>query len=475
MISYAATIGLEVHVQLKTRSKLFCPCPATYGAPPNTLVCPVCLGHPGTLPVMNREAVRKTVLAGLMLGARIASYSKFDRKHYFYPDMPKNYQVSQYDQPLCKGGFLEIASGNTLKTIRITRIHLEEDVGKSVHFGDASGVDFNRAGLSLMEIVTEPDIRSPEEAHAFLKALKDNLLYAGVSSCNLEEGNMRCDANCSLRPEGRDRLGTKTEIKNMNTFKGVAQALRYEIERQRVLLERGESVTQETRRWDVDRGCTEPMRGKEDAHDYRYFPEPDLAPVTMTEEQIADLARGLPELPRARGDRFARDYGLPAYDARVLTADKGVADYFEAVVLCGAAPKAASNWVMTEVLRALAETETDISQWPIPAHSLAELVKMTESRVLNSNTAKTVFTVMRQEGGDPRRIVAEKGLAQVKDEAALDEWVAQAMAESSCSVADYRRGKTAALQYLVGQVMRLSRGKADPARARALLLAALDK
>lgn len=475
MTEYVASIGLEVHVQLKTRTKMFCACPTTYGAPPNTSVCPVCLGYPGTLPVINRDAVRLTVCAGLVLGSRIATFSKFDRKHYFYPDMPKNYQISQYDQPLCLGGALEIVLGDTTKTVRMTRIHLEEDVGKSVHAAGGSGLDFNRAGLPLMEIVTEPDIASPDEAHAFLIALKQNLLYAGVSHCNLEEGNIRCDVNCSLRPASRDTLGTKTELKNMNTFKGVVHALRYELERQRALLERGETVTQQTIRWDADRERTEVMRGKEDAHDYRYFPEPDLMPVVLEPAQIAAWEKALPELPRARGERFIGDYGLPAYDAGVLVADQGVANYFEAVVAAGVSPKAASNWVMTEVLRALTENDMQISQWPVQATALAALIRLVDDGTINSNTAKQVLSLMRETGADPERIVAERGLAQVSDVAALEQWVAQAMTEASRSVEDYRRGKTAALQYLVGQVMRLSRGKADPARVRKMLLSELAK
>ncbi len=475
MTRYAAAIGLEVHVQLKTRSKMFCSCPTTFGVSPNTLVCPVCLGYPGTLPVMNRQAIRLTVLTGLMLGCRIAPFSKFDRKHYFYPDMPKNYQISQYDQPLCIGGGLEITVGETEKTVRITRIHLEEDVGKSLHAAGGSGLDFNRAGLPLMEIVTEPDMTTPDEVYAFLNGLKQNLLYAGVSSCNLEEGNMRCDVNCSLRPVDREELGTKTELKNMNTFKGVVNALRYELERQRGLLDHGAVVTQETMRWDVERGCTTAMRGKEDAHDYRYFPEPDLAPVVLQAEQLATWAEELPELPRARRERFVNDYGLPAYDAGVLVADRGVADYFESVLTHDVPPKAASNWIMTEVLRSLTENGLDISQWPVSADALAELIKMVVCGTLNSNTAKQVLAIMREQGGDPRRIVAEKGLAQVNDTAALEDWVAQAMEEAPQSVADYRRGKVAALQYLVGQVMRLSRGKADPALAREMLVTKLAK
>jgi aspartyl-tRNA(Asn)/glutamyl-tRNA(Gln) amidotransferase subunit B len=470
MSKYQSAIGLEVHVQLKTRSKMFCGCSTEFGRPPNTQVCPVCLGYPGALPVMNGDAIRLTVLAGLMLGSRISPCSKFDRKNYFYPDMPKNYQISQYDRPLCEGGAVEAeVEGRRVKTIRLTRIHLEEDVGKNMHFGSWSGVDFNRAGVPLMEVVSEPDMESPEEAFAYLLALKQILTYGGVSDCNLEQGNLRCDVNCSVRPAGQTQLGTKTEIKNLNTFKGVSHALKHEIARQIEALEAGGRIVQETRRWDAEAGVTAAMRSKEEAHDYRYFPEPDLMPVALPPAVVAQWAAGLPELPRQRRERFGRDYGLPDYDAQVLVADKAVGDYYEAVVRHSPYPKTVSNWVMTEVLRMLSERDMDIRAFPISAEALAELVKLAETGVINSNTAKEVFGAMLTTGATAGAIVAERGLAQVSDAGFIASAVAQALAENPKSVDDYRKGKTAALKFLVGQVMRRTQGKANPAMVTALL------
>ena len=461
-MDYEAIIGLEVHVQLRTSSKMFCACSAEYGAPPNTHVCPVCLGYPGAMPVMNREAIRLTVMAGLMLGCRISGYSKFDRKSYFYPDMPKNYQISQYDKPLCEGGDVAIEVDGRARSIGITRIHLEEDVAKNIHFEQVSGVDFNRAGIPLMEIVSEPEMASPEEAFAFLSALKAMLQYGDISDCNLEEGNVRCDVNCSVRPAGQAELGTKTELKNLNTFRGVQNALRYEIERQVGVLQAGGTIRQETRRWDVDRGTTSQMRTKEDAHDYRYFPEPDLMPVVLSAEQIEEWRGLLPELPQQRRHRFVDDYGLPEYDAGVLVADKDVADYFEEVVSLEVEPKAASNWIMTEVLRELSEKGGNLSELRVGPAALAELIKLVAAKTINIPTAKELLTEMFEKGGDPAALVREKGLTQVSDASAIEELVDRAMAENPGSVEDYRNGKTAAAKFLIGQVMRLSKGKADP-------------
>ncbi len=461
-MKYSTTIGLEIHVQLKTQSKMFCACPTGYGAEPNSLVCPVCLGYPGAMPVMNMEAIRLTVLTGLMIGSRIRGFSKFDRKSYFYPDMPKNYQISQYDKPLCEGGSVVIDLDGVEKVIGVTRIHLEEDVGKSTHLARSSGVDFNRAGHPLMEIVTEPEMESPDEAYAFLQALKQILLYIGVSDCNLEEGNMRCDVNVSLRPEGQGILGTKAELKNLNTFKGVRDALHHEVERQGELLRRGERVVQETRRWDPDQGVTASMRTKEDAHDYRYFPEPDLMPVVLAPALVEAWRSALPELPRDRRRRFAAQYGIPAYDAGVLSADRDIADFFEAAAGTGVNAKAVSNWIMTEVLRVLAERETTLAALPLKAAALAALVGLVEAGTINMNGAKAVFEVLVDSGGDPATIVSERGLAQVNDTGAIESLADQAIAGNPQSVADYRNGKAAALQFLVGQVMRLSRGKANP-------------
>ncbi len=461
-MTYATTIGLEVHVQLKTQSKMFCACPTGYGTAPNSLVCPVCLGYPGAMPVMNAEAIRLTVMTGLMIGSHISEYSKFDRKSYFYPDMPKNYQISQYDKPLCEGGRVVIELDGKAKTIGITRIHLEEDVGKSTHLVRSSGVDFNRAGHPLMEIVTEPDMASPAEAYAFLLALKQILLYIGVSDCNLEEGNMRCDVNVSLRPAGQATLGTKAELKNLNTFKGVQAALHHEVERQSAQLGRGERIVQETRRWDPDQGITTSMRTKEDAHDYRYFPEPDLMPVVLEREAVEAIRAALPEMPRDRRRRFAQQYGLPVYDAGVLSADRAIADFFEEAAAASTNPKAVSNWIMTEVLRVLTERGTSLDTLPLRAPALAALVGLVEAGTINMTGAKTVFEVLVDSGGDPATIVRDRGLAQVSDTGVIETLVDKAIETNPQSVADYRSGKKAALQFLVGQVMRESRGKANP-------------
>jgi len=469
MAEYEVSIGLETHVQLKTRSKLFCSCPTSFGQEPNTHVCPVCLGYPGSLPVLNFEAVRLTVLTGLMLECRISRFSKFDRKNYFYPDMPKNYQISQYDLPLCLGGRVEIDVEGRRKVIRLRRIHLEEDVGKSLHFGHSSGVDFNRAGVPLMEIVSEPDLTSAEEAYAYLTALKAILQYGGISDCNLEEGNVRCDVNCSVRRKGAAELGTKTEIKNMNTFRGVFRALKYEIARQIDLLERGETVEQQTLRWDDERGVTVPLRSKEYAHDYRYFPEPDIPPVVLDEETIAGWRRMVPELPAQRRARFVRDYGLPDYDAGVLTADRELADFFEETVRAGAPAKAASNWLMTEVLRITGEGDRGLSDLRLSPESLAGLIRLVEQGTINMPTAKRVFEVLVEEGGDPDQIVEQRGWAQLSDTASLRAVVERVLQAHGKVVADYRAGKKAALQFLIGQVMRETKGKANPQEAARLL------
>lgn len=459
---YKVSIGLETHVQLKTQTKIWCGCPNVFGSEPNTDVCPICLGYPGTLPVLNREAVRLTVITGLMLGSEINRYSKFDRKSYFYPDMSKNYQISQYDRPFCLGGAVTIEVDGRLRTIRVNRIHLEEDVAKNNHFDASSGVDFNRACTPLMEIVSEPDMESADEAFAYLQALKQMLVYGGVSECNLEQGNMRCDINCSVRPEGQNALGTKTEIKNMNTFKGVHRSLSYEIKRQIDVLSKGGVIQQETRRWDDEAGVTRSMRTKEYAHDYRYFPEPDLMPVVLSEAEIEEWRKAIPELPAKRRERLMTEYGLPEYDASVLVADKAVADYYEAVARQCGNPKAASNWMMTEMMRALSENEIEIGEMRMTPESLASLIRLVDEKVLNAPGAKEVFAVLFERGGDPRTIVEEMGLAQVSDTGALDAWVEEAIAAHPKSVADYQAGKKAALQYLMGQVMRTSKGKANP-------------
>lgn len=462
MKKYLTAIGLEAHVQLKTRSKMFCGCSTEYGAEPNTHVCPVCLGYPGVLPVMNEEAIRLTVITGLMIGCQISRYSKFDRKSYFYPDMPKNYQISQYDKPLCAGGSIVINVDEVEKTVDITRIHLEEDVGKNMDFRDASGIDFNRAGIPLMEIVSEPVLTSPEEAYSYLQALKLILLYAGVSNCNLEDGNVRCDVNCSVRPAGQLELGTKTEIKNLNTFKGVLNALKYETNRQIDVLESGGKIQMETRRWDVDAGVTTAMRSKEEAHDYRYFPEPDLMPVAITEKSIQKWKDELPESPLCRHKRFVADYHIPEYDAGVLVADRLVADFFDAAANVSSNPKAVSNWVMTEVMRLISEEKVCISDACVTPQALAELIELVDKGIINMPAAREVFEIMFRKGGDPKRIVDEKGISQVNDMEVIKRFIEQAIAENPESVSDYHSGKKAAAKFIIGQVMRLSKGKANP-------------
>ncbi|MDF3128352.1 Asp-tRNA(Asn)/Glu-tRNA(Gln) amidotransferase subunit GatB [Kiritimatiellaeota bacterium B1221] len=469
-MKYLPTIGLETHVQLNTRTKIWCGCKVDSSAEPNTHVCPVCMGYPGSLPVLNAEAVRKTVQTGLLLGCKIGLRSKHDRKSYFYPDMPKNYQITQYDEPLCLGGSLDIEVNGVKKTVHINRIHLEEDVGKSTHLRGTSGVDYNRAGTPLMEIVTEADMHSEDEAFAYLTALKRILQYGGVSHCNLEQGNIRCDVNISVAEVGSKTLGTKAEIKNMNTFRGVHRAAAYEIKRQIRAVETGTPLVQETRRWEDDQGMTTSMRSKEDAHDYRYFPDPDLAVITLTEAQVDAWRADLPELPEAKRLRFVEELGLPEYDAGVLVADVEVADYFEAV--CASAngnAKSASNWVMTEVMRVLSERGQGASELNVSADALGKLILLVDKKVLNNSKAKEVFAVLLEEGGDPDAIVKDKGWAQVSDSSALESFVNQVIEENPSVVEDYRGGKGAALQFLMGQVMRLSKGKANPKMVLELL------
>lgn len=473
-MKYLVTIGLETHVQLKTQTKMFCGCGTVFGMPPNTQVCPVCLGYPGALPSMNREAIHLTAISGLMLGCSINTYSKFDRKNYFYPDMAKDYQITQLDQPVCLGGGVEIQTPGGKKTIHLTRIHLEEDVGKLTHRAMCSGVDFNRAGLPLMEIVSEPDMASADEAFAYLQALKEILVYAGVSDCNLEEGNMRCDVNVSLRPVGQKELGTKIEIKNMNTFRGIHAALLYEIERQAHALDNGIPLRQETRRWEPELGETQVMRTKENADDYRYFPEPDLLPVVLTQEQIDAWAAALPELPAKRRLRMIEQYGIPEYDAGVLAADRAVADFFEAAAKPYGNGKAVSNWMMTEVLRLLSETGKTICECALTPEALADLIHLLEAKTINGPTAKALLPELFEKGGDPVELVKERGLAQVNDASAVTQIVADVIAENPKTVEDFKAGKQAAVTFLIGQVMKRSKGKASPQVAREVILEKLS-
>ncbi len=484
LAGYEPVIGLEVHGQLLTRTKLFCRCPNRFGAPANTLVCPVCLALPGALPVLSRDAVTLAIRAGLALGCRIDEISVFERKNYFYPDLPKGYQISQYERPLAVGGALEIrteAAGRgpgALRRIRIQRVHMEEDAGKLLHEGfpwsaEKSGVDLNRAGVPLIEIVSAPDMHSPEEAYEYLSALKAVLLYAEVSDCNMEEGSLRCDANVSVRPRGREALGTRTEIKNLNSFRNVARALEHEIARQVAVLASGGSVLQETRLWDADRGETAAMRSKEEAHDYRYFPEPDLPPLRVGTEWIEQVRRSLPELPADRRGRFTREYALPLYDAAVLTQDRALADYFEAAARASGDAKAVSNWVMTEVLRKLKEDERPLSASPLAPEALAGLVRLIDAGTISGKTAKDVFEKMWRSGEPAAAIVAREGLTQVSDESALAKVVAEVVEASPEQAASYRSGKAAALGWFVGQVMRRTGGRANPQLVQALLRKAL--
>lgn len=479
-MQYQAVIGLEVHVQVQTRTKIFCGCLNAFGDEPNVNVCPVCLGYPGSLPVMNAEAVRKTIVAGMMCGCRIAEYSKWDRKNYYYPDMPKNYQISQYDLPICAGGGIPVAgrgfSGEPLtpRTIRLTRIHLEEDVAKSTHLGRFSGVDYNRAGTPLMEIVSEPDMHSADEAYAYLTALKQAMQYAAISDCDMEKGQMRCDVNISVRPCGETRLGTKIEIKNLNSFRAIHRAIGYEIGRQCAACDKGAPLYQETRRWDDEAALTTVMRSKENAHDYRYFPDPDLMPVTTSAEQLSDIRRKLPELPWTRRERFVRQFGVTEYDAEVLTAEIGLADFFETAASAVASPKIAANWIQTELLAVLGRQGKSIAASPVSPWHLAELVKLIESDAISGKIAKTVFADMLETGQAPSAIVKEKGLQQVTDCGAIAELVAAAIAANPKPVADYRAGNAKAIQSLVGQVMKASRGKASPQMVVDLLREKLD-
>jgi len=503
-MDYEAVIGLETHVQLKTKSKMWCGCANAFGAEPNTNVCPVCLGLPGVLPVPNDEALRLTVLTGFLLNCEIPRFAKFDRKSYFYPDMPKNYQITQYDKPSTANGYVEFefsgagvppASGlearSTIARVRITRAHLEEDVGKSFHFERTSGVDFNRAGVPLMEIVSEPDLTSPDMAYEYLNALKDILVYGGVSDCDMEKGMVRCDVNVSVRPVGATELGAKIEIKNMNSFSGVRRALEYEIPRQIAAVKRGEKLVQSTRRWDDETGVTDEMRTKEHAHDYRYFPDPDLMPLAPDVAWLAAVKSRVVELPLARKQRFMRDYGLPASDAQTFVWDVPLGNYFEGIARQSKNPKAVANWVINNLRAKLAEANerrTGVAPVSVQADeaekletgatpvlrltladlkfkpdALSELVGLVENKTISSAAAQQVFAEMFDTGKSPTAIVQEKGLAQVSDTGAIEKFCDEAIAAHPGPAKDFKSGKAAALNFLKGQVMKLSKSKANPA------------
>ena len=485
-MEYEAVIGLETHVQLKTKSKMWCGCANQYGSEPNTHVCPVCLGMPGVLPVPNEEALRKTVLTGYLLNCDIPRRAKFDRKNYFYPDASKNYQLTQYDQPSTAGGFVEFefngaGAVNGLARVRITRAHLEEDVGKSTHFDRHSGVDFNRAGVPLLEIVSEPDLTSADMAYAYLNALTEILHQGGISDCDMEKGMVRCDVNVSVRPVGTTALGAKIEIKNMNSFSGVRRALDYEIPRQIEAVKRGERLIQSTRRWDDAAGITEQMRTKEDAHDYRYFPEPDMMPLAPTDAWLAEIKAQAVELPLARKQRFMREYQLPAGDAEVFKLTPSLGRYFEVLAKRSKNPKSIANWLINNLQAKLAEANeaeaeeqaalgidladmklSSLANLKFPPEAILDLVNLVEAKTISSSAAQQVFAEMFATGKAPATIVAEKGLAQVSDTGAIEALCDEAIAANPNPVADYRAGKVAALNSLKGQVMKLSKGKANP-------------
>ena len=474
-MNYEAVIGLEIHSELKTNTKIFCGCATKFGAEQNTHVCPVCLGLPGVLPVLNRRVVEFAIKAGLALNCTINKYSKFDRKNYYYPDLPKNFQTSQYDLPIAEHGYVDIETENGTKRIRILRIHMEEDAGKLVHSGATitdsltSNVDYNRTGVPLIEIVSEPDMSTPEEARAYMEKIKSILEYIDVSNCRMEEGNLRADLNISLRPAGQKMLGTKAEMKNINSFKAIEDALSYEIERQEEILEDGGHIVQETRTWDPERGVTKSMRSKEEAHDYRYMPEPDLVPIVTTEEEIEAYRQGLPELPDARRERYMEEFGLSAYDAGILTASRSMAEYFEACLADGADAKGAANWIMGDLAKNLNAEGKTIEESPVEAQRLAQMLKLIEKGTISSKIAKKVFAEMWTSSDAPEKIVEDKGLVQITDTKTIEAIVDAVIAANPKPVADYKSGNKKAVGALVGQVMKQSKGKANPQLVNQLL------
>ena len=476
---YEAVIGLEVHVQLLTRSKIFCSCSTRFGDPPNSNVCPVCLGLPGALPVLNRQAVTMAMKAAMALNCAIHPQSRFARKNYFYPDLPKGYQISQYDEPLAEFGYLEISSPSGPRRIGITRVHLEEDAGKSLHEGFAdsattSYIDLNRSGVPLIEIVSEPDLRTPEEAYEYLTRLKTLMLYLEVSDCNMEEGSLRCDANCSVRPAGRPEFGTKTEIKNLNSFKFLQKALRYELDRQIAVVESGGAIEQETRLWDSREQRTYTMRSKELAHDYRYFPEPDLLPLVINEEWKEEARQCMPELPEARQARMIREYGLPATDVAQLAASRALADYYEQAAKASGEAKLTANWVLSELLYLLNQDGREIGQSPVSPASLAELVKLIQAGSISGKMGKELLAQMYRSKRSAAELMAEKGLEQISDPAAIAAAARAVIQANAKQTAQYRSGKTATLGWFVGQVMKATHGQANPQMVQDILKKELE-
>lgn len=464
MGNYETVIGLEVHVELATKSKIFCGCSTSFGATPNSQICPVCSGHPGMLPVLNEQALIYALKASMALNCTINDYSKFDRKNYFYPDSPKAYQISQYDKPIGENGWVDIRIGDTIQKIGITRVHLEEDAGKLTHLENGSGslVDFNRCGIPLIEIVSEPDLRSPEQARVYLEKLRTIILYTGVSDVRMEEGSLRCDANISLRRKGESKLGIKTEMKNLNSFKNVERALLYEEERQAALLDRGEVVVQQSMRWLEAEGRTKLMRSKEEAHDYRYFPEPDLLPLIFSEEFKQQVRQDLPELPDAKIRRYTEDLGLSVYDASVITNSPAVATFFEQTTAEGVEPKQAINWITGEIFAYLNKNGVEINQCRVKPSMLAQLAHLVKQGTINSQIVKKVFKIMLETGHNPETIVSEHDLVQVNDKDSLALEIDKIVSQNPQSVADFKNGKDRALGFIIGQVMKATEGKADP-------------
>ncbi|MFE5323381.1 Asp-tRNA(Asn)/Glu-tRNA(Gln) amidotransferase subunit GatB [Paenibacillus sp. NPDC056579] len=474
---YETVIGLEVHVELHTKSKIFCGCSTEFGAPPNTHTCPVCLGYPGVLPVLNKQAVEYAMKAAMALNCTIATDSKFDRKNYFYPDSPKAYQISQYDKPIGEHGWIEIEVNGETKRIGVTRVHLEEDAGKLTHVdgGYASLADFNRVGTPLIEIVSEPDLRSPEEARAYLEKLKAIMQYCDVSDVKMEEGSLRCDANISIRPFGQEKFGTRAELKNMNSFRGVQKGLEYEEWRQADVLDSGGKVDQETRRWDEAQGKTLVMRGKEEAHDYRYFPDPDLVRLYIDDEWKDRVRSTIPELPDARKKRYVSEYSLPSYDAEVITASMKLANFFEESLNYTKDAKAVSNWIMGDLLGYLNANNLELQDVKITGQGLGEMIGLMEKGTISSKIAKTVFKAMLESGKAPQTIVEEQGLVQISDEGAIKAVVEQVVANNPQSVADFKAGKDKAVGFLVGQVMKETKGKANPGLVNKLIVECLNQ
>lgn len=478
-MKYEAVIGLEVHAQLQTNTKIFCGCETAFGEEANTRTCPVCIGMPGVLPVLNRKAVEYTVKTGLAMNCQINASSRFARKNYFYPDLPKGYQISQYEMPICGKGHVEIVVNGTVKRIGITRIHLEEDAGKNLHQtgGGASLVDLNRAGTPLMEIVSEPDIRTPEEASEYLKKLRSILRYIEVSDADMEKGNFRCDANISIRPAGSATFGNRAEVKNVNSFKFVQKALEYEIKRQAQLLDEGGRVVQETRLFDANKGVTFSMRSKEEAHDYRYFPEPDLVPVVVTKEKIEEIRKEIPELPDAKRERFVKQYGIPEYDAEMLTITRTTSDYYESTVTASNAlsvtmpemPKVVSNWTMGELARLLNAEGREIEDVPIKPRQFAGMIKLLGDGTISTKIAKTVFEEMYKTGKDAEIVVRERGLIQVSDTGEIERIIEEVIKSNPSQTAEYKAGKEKLFGFFVGQVMKTSKGKANPEMVNQLL------